>query len=60
MLKDLRLFQEMASDTHTPVPVTAATRQLYEAVVSMGWGDLDRAAVVLLLERLSGIDQRHV
>jgi 3-hydroxyisobutyrate dehydrogenase-like beta-hydroxyacid dehydrogenase len=57
MLKDLRLFQEMAADTHTPVPVTGATRQLYEAVVSMGWADLDRAAIVLLLERLAGIDR---
>ncbi len=56
MLKDLRLFGELAASTHTPVAVASATRQVYEAMVAMGWGDLDRAAVVLLIERLAGME----
>jgi 3-hydroxyisobutyrate dehydrogenase-like beta-hydroxyacid dehydrogenase len=55
MLKDLRLLGELAALTTTAIPVTTATQQLFTAVVNQGWGALDRAAVVLLLERMAGL-----
>jgi 3-hydroxyisobutyrate dehydrogenase len=59
MLKDLKLFGELAAATTTSIPATSATQQLFAAMVAMGWGDLDRAAVVLLLERLAGLPPRE-
>jgi 3-hydroxyisobutyrate dehydrogenase-like beta-hydroxyacid dehydrogenase len=58
MLKDLRLLGELAGSTTTAMPVTSATQQLYAAMVNMGWGSLDRAAIVLLLEQLAGLAPR--
>jgi len=55
MLKDLRLLGELAASTTTSIPVTSATQQLYAAMVNQGWGELDRAAVVLLLEQMAGL-----
>ncbi len=55
MLKDLRLLGDLAAATTTPVPVTAAAQQLFAATTAAGWGELDRAAVLLLLERLAGV-----
>jgi 3-hydroxyisobutyrate dehydrogenase-like beta-hydroxyacid dehydrogenase len=55
MLKDLRLLGELAASTTTSIPVTSATQQLYTAMVNQGWGELDRAAVVLLLEQMAGL-----
>jgi 3-hydroxyisobutyrate dehydrogenase-like beta-hydroxyacid dehydrogenase len=56
MRKDLRLLGELAAATTTATPVTGATEQLYAAAVAAGWGELDRAAVLLLLEQLGGIE----
>jgi 3-hydroxyisobutyrate dehydrogenase-like beta-hydroxyacid dehydrogenase len=56
MLKDLRLLGQLAASTGTPTTVTAATEQLYTAAASMGLGSLDRAAIVLLVERLAGLE----
>jgi 3-hydroxyisobutyrate dehydrogenase-like beta-hydroxyacid dehydrogenase len=55
MLKDLRLLGELAAATRTPISVTAAAQQLFAAVEATGLGELDRAAVVLLIEKLAGL-----
>jgi 3-hydroxyisobutyrate dehydrogenase-like beta-hydroxyacid dehydrogenase len=49
------LLRESAAESSTPIPVTGSTEQLYAAMEAMGWGELDLAAVVLLMERLAGI-----
>ncbi len=59
MLKDLRLLGELAAATTTPVPLAAAAQQLFAATVASGWGELDRAAVLLLLERLAGLEENR-
>lgn len=53
--KDLDLALETARGLGVATPITALNRQLYQAVVGNGWGELDTAAAILLAERAAGI-----
>jgi len=56
MVKDLDLALDTAKRLNVTTPSTALTKQMLEAVVNMGRGDWDIAAVIPLMETLSGIE----
>jgi 2-hydroxy-3-oxopropionate reductase len=53
--KDLRLALEAAAEENLPLPGTALVNQLFRAVEADGQGDLGTQAIVLALEKLSGV-----
>lgn len=55
MVKDLDLILGEAARSGVPVALAAQTRQMYQAVVAQGDGDLDYIATVRLVERLAGV-----
>ncbi|KPK40909.1 MAG: 2-hydroxy-3-oxopropionate reductase [Gammaproteobacteria bacterium SG8_47] len=52
--KDLRIVLESASASGLALPATALAAQYMSALVAEGHGDLDSAALVSVLEKLSG------
>lgn len=52
--KDLRLALDLARETSTTLPTAALVAQLFAGVVGAGDGDLDHAALQLVLRRLVG------
>ncbi len=54
-LKDLNIVMETAHEIGIPLPVTAQTTQLYEAMAQIGMGELDNSAIVGVYEALSGV-----
>ena len=56
MVKDLDLALATAKRLNVTVPSTAITKQMFEAAVNMGMGELDIAALIPLMEKLSGIE----
>jgi 3-hydroxyisobutyrate dehydrogenase-like beta-hydroxyacid dehydrogenase len=54
MDKDLRLAIACANGAGVPVPVTATVRQLVQACIGSGMGELDFAALVPRLQREAG------
>jgi 3-hydroxyisobutyrate dehydrogenase-like beta-hydroxyacid dehydrogenase len=55
LLKDIKLAQSTGRDTESFMPVTALALQLLTALCNSGRDALDRAALGLLFEELSGI-----
>jgi 2-hydroxy-3-oxopropionate reductase len=53
--KDLKIVVDTGRTFHVPLPLTAVAHQLYEAMVSMGNGDLDNSAVITVLEALAQV-----
>jgi 3-hydroxyisobutyrate dehydrogenase-like beta-hydroxyacid dehydrogenase len=53
--KDLKIIVDTGRAYHVPLPLTAVAHQLYEAMVSLGSGELDNSAVILVLELLAGV-----
>jgi 2-hydroxy-3-oxopropionate reductase len=53
--KDLKIVVDTGRTYHVPLPLTAVAHQLYEAMVSMGHGDLDNSAVITVLEALANV-----
>ncbi len=58
LVKDLRLVGELADELHVPVPLAAASKQMYEAARAAGYGRADYTAVVRPLEELTGVEVR--
>ena len=54
--KDLRLVLDAARELHLPLPGTALTHQLYQAVETRGGGNDGNHALVKALEALAGIE----
>lgn len=54
MFKDLNLLLAEAGAAGVPLPTTAAVRELFSAARALGHGGQDMAAVVRVLQRLSG------
>lgn len=52
--KDLRIILQSAHELGLCLPATAATAQMFNAMVGSGLGEEDSIAVLKLLERLSG------
>ena len=53
--KDLNIVMDTAREYGLPLPLTAITSQMYQAMVSAGMGQLDNSAVIGILESMSGI-----
>jgi 2-hydroxy-3-oxopropionate reductase len=53
--KDLKIVVDTGRTYHVPLPLTAVAHQLYEAMVSMGSGELDNSAIITVLEALAGV-----
>ena len=54
--KDIGLVLESAKALGTPLPVTAVVQQLFASMCANGMGSLDNSAMLLLLEKLAGVD----
>ncbi len=52
--KDMNIVMQSAHELGLCLPVSAATAQMYNAMVGSGLGDEDSIAILKLLERLSG------
>ncbi|WP_068808338.1 NAD(P)-dependent oxidoreductase [Thauera phenolivorans] len=55
--KDLRIVMEEAHRLGLALPASAATAQLFNAVVGSGMGEDDSIAMLRLLERMSGAEE---
>jgi 2-hydroxy-3-oxopropionate reductase len=53
--KDLGIVMDTAREFNVPLPSVAIHSQLFKAMVSMGFGELDNSAVVAVFERLAGV-----
>jgi 2-hydroxy-3-oxopropionate reductase len=51
--KDLNIVMDSAREFGVPLPSAAIHTQLFNAMVEQGWGDLDNAAVVAMVEMLA-------
>jgi 2-hydroxy-3-oxopropionate reductase len=52
--KDLGIVMDTARSYGAPLPATAVTSQLFQAMVQNGMGDMDNSAVIGIIEELSG------
>ena len=55
VLKDLDLMLDAARSNDVPLPITALTRQLTQALVGEGYGDEDYMAAIKLAEKQAGL-----
>ena len=54
MAKDLNIIMDSSREYGVPLPATAENSQIFNAMVQMGFGDLDNSAVIEVIETLSG------
>lgn len=52
--KDMNIVLETAREYGVPLPATAVTTQLFEAMLQMNMADLDNSAVIGVIEALAG------
>ncbi len=52
--KDLGIVMETARSYGVPLPATAVTSQLFQAMVQSGLGEMDNSAVIAIIEELAG------
>ncbi len=57
-LKDLNIIMETARELNVPLPCTAVARQLFNAIIASGRGDLDHSAVINVIEDLAKVEAR--
>ena len=56
MHKDMKLATHLAQKENLCLPVTAATQQMFNALVSMGLQDKDSSSIILVNEAMSALD----
>jgi 2-hydroxy-3-oxopropionate reductase len=56
--KDLNIILETARQLNVPLPITAVTYQLFNALLADSNGDLDHTAIITVLEKLAGVEVR--
>ena len=56
--KDMQIIGSYAQSVHCPVPLFAASAQLYNAAIGQGYGKLDMAALCIVLECMAGAARR--
>lgn len=56
-MKDLDIISRFAANLRAPTPLFSAATQLYYAAQQRGLGELDTAAVCMVLEELAGINR---
>lgn len=55
MHKDIGLMLESAEELNVPLPLTALTRQMFQAAIATGHGDEDICSTIKVLEGLTGV-----
>ncbi len=56
--KDLNIVAETARAEGVPTPITALVREMYNAMLVAGNGELDNSAVITVWERMAGVEVR--
>jgi 2-hydroxy-3-oxopropionate reductase len=56
--KDLNIIMQTGEDYAVPLPITAAVRELFGAMIAAGRGDLDHSGILTVLEDLARIEAR--
>ena len=56
MHKDIGLMLDSANELNVPVPLTALTRQMFQAAIAKGHGEEDICATIKVLEDLAGVE----
>ncbi|MFL5803458.1 MAG: 2-hydroxy-3-oxopropionate reductase [Roseiflexaceae bacterium] len=57
--KDLQIILDAGRAYGAPLPITSLVHEFYGALLATGKGDLDHAALVLLIESLAGVEVRQ-
>ncbi len=60
MHKDIGLMLDSAEELSVPLPLTALTRQMFQAAISTGHGDEDICSTIKVLEEFTGIEGEGV
>ena len=58
MHKDIGLMLESGEELAVPLPLTALTRQIFQAAIATGHGDEDICSTIKVLEGLTGVEVR--
>jgi 3-hydroxyisobutyrate dehydrogenase/2-hydroxy-3-oxopropionate reductase len=56
MHKDIGLMLESAEELDVPLPLTALTRQMFQAAIATGHGEEDICSTIKVLEGLTGVE----
>ena len=56
MHKDIGLMLDSASEQGVPVPLTALTRQIFQAAIAQGLGEDDICSTIKVLEKIVGVE----
>jgi 3-hydroxyisobutyrate dehydrogenase-like beta-hydroxyacid dehydrogenase len=56
MHKDIGLMLDSAEELNVPLPLTAITRQMFQAAISTGHGDEDICSTIKVLESIAGTE----
>jgi 3-hydroxyisobutyrate dehydrogenase/2-hydroxy-3-oxopropionate reductase len=56
MHKDIGLMLDSAAELDVPMPLTAVTRQMFQAAIATGHGDEDICSTIKVLEGLTGVE----
>ncbi|MBK5294963.1 MAG: NAD(P)-dependent oxidoreductase [Acidobacteriia bacterium] len=60
MHKDIGLMLESAAEQKVPLPLTALTRQMFQAAIAMGHGDEDICSTIKVLEGIAGVEVKKM
>jgi 3-hydroxyisobutyrate dehydrogenase-like beta-hydroxyacid dehydrogenase len=55
MHKDIGLMLDSAQELEVPLPMTALTRQMFQAAIALGHGEEDICSTIQVLESLTGV-----
>jgi 3-hydroxyisobutyrate dehydrogenase-like beta-hydroxyacid dehydrogenase len=56
MHKDIGLMLQSGEELNVPLPLTALTRQMFQAAISSGHGDEDICSTIKVLEEIAGVE----
>ncbi len=56
MHKDIGLMLDSAAELNVPLPLTALTRQMFQAAIATGHGEEDICSTIKVLEGLTGVE----
>ena len=60
MHKDIGLMLDSAKELNVPLPMTALTRQMFQAAISSGHGEEDICSTIRILEQWAGVEVKKV
>jgi 3-hydroxyisobutyrate dehydrogenase-like beta-hydroxyacid dehydrogenase len=56
MHKDIGLALDAAQEQGVPLPLTSLTRQMFQAAISEGYGELDMCSTIRVMEQWAGVE----